>query len=43
MTSKDLANLIFPDVKETIEDIRKKYPERKLKEGANDCLHCFYR
>ena len=23
MTSKDLANLIFPDVKETIEDIRK--------------------
>lgn len=34
MTSKDLANLIFPDVKETIEDIRKKYPERKLKEGA---------
>lgn len=29
-----LANLIFPDITETIEDLEKKYPERSLKEGA---------
>lgn len=29
-----LANLIFPDITETIEDLEKKYPERDLKEGA---------
>ena len=29
-----LANLIFPDVTETVEDLEKKYPERNLKEGA---------
>ena len=34
MTNKDLANLIFPDIKETIEDIEKKYPKRNLLEGA---------
>lgn len=34
MTNKDLANLIFPDIKETIEDIEKKYPKRNLPEGA---------
>ena len=34
MTSKELADLIFPEIKETIEDIKKKYPDRKLNEGA---------
>lgn len=29
-----LANLIFPDITETIEDLEKMYPERSLKEGA---------
>ncbi|MBR3789795.1 MAG: glutamate--tRNA ligase [Clostridia bacterium] len=31
---KALANLLFPDVKETVEDLEKRYPERDLKEGA---------
>ncbi len=31
---KALANLLFPDVTETVEDLEKKYPERDLKEGA---------
>ena len=34
MTSKDLANLIFPNITKTIEDYEKEYPERNLKEGA---------
>lgn len=34
MTNKDLANLIFPNIQETIEDIEKKYPKRNLPEGA---------
>ncbi|MBR3162427.1 MAG: glutamate--tRNA ligase [Bacilli bacterium] len=34
MTSIDLANLIFPDISETVEDIKKKYPDRELPEGA---------
>ena len=29
ITYKDLANYIFQDVTETIEDLEKKYPERK--------------
>lgn len=29
-----LANLIFPDITETIEYLEKKYPERNLREGA---------
>ena len=29
-----LANLIFPDVNETIDDLKKKYPERNLDENA---------
>lgn len=33
-TNEDLANLIFPNVTETILDLEKKYPERKLPEGA---------
>lgn len=33
-TLEDLANLIFPDITETIEDLSKRYPERNLKEGA---------
>ena len=31
---KALANLLFPNVIETIEDLEKRYPERDLKEGA---------
>jgi len=34
MTNEELAELIFPEVKETIEDLEKRYPERNLKEGA---------
>ncbi len=31
---KTLANLLFPDVTETVEDLEKRYPQRDLKEGA---------
>lgn len=34
MTNKELANLMYPNVKETIEDYEKKYPKRNLPEGA---------
>ena len=34
MTNKELAELMYPNVKETIEDIEKRYPKRNLKEGA---------
>lgn len=34
ITNEELANLIFPDVKLTIEDLEKKYPKRNLPEGA---------
>lgn len=34
MTDKELADLIFPDIKETPEDYEKMYPKRNLKEGA---------
>jgi len=33
-TNQDLANLIFSDVTETIEDLEKRYPKRNLPEGA---------
>lgn len=33
-TNKELADLIFPDVKETVEDLEKRYPPRNLPEGA---------
>ena len=33
-TLHDLANLIFPDITETIADLEKRYPERDLPEGA---------
>lgn len=33
-TNEDLAELIFPDVKETVADLEKRYPKRDLKEGA---------
>jgi len=33
-TWEDVANLIFPEITETIEDLNKLYPERNLKEGA---------
>jgi len=31
---KQLAELIFPDIQESLEDLEKKYPPRNLKEGA---------
>ena len=31
---KDLADLIFPNIKTTIADLEKRYPKRNLKEGA---------
>ena len=34
VTNKDLAELIFPEVKETIQDLEKRYPPRDLREGA---------
>lgn len=34
ITDKQLAELIFPDVKETIEDLEKRYPKRDLPIGA---------
>lgn len=34
MTTKDLAQIIFPDIDKTIDDYEKMYPERDLKDGA---------
>ena len=34
ITNKQLADLIFPDITETIEDLEKRYPCRNLPEGA---------
>ena len=34
-TNKELADLIFPDVTETIKDLEKRYPVRNLPEGAH--------
>jgi glutamyl-tRNA synthetase len=31
---EELASLIFPDIKDTIEDLEKRYPKRDLPEGA---------
>lgn len=33
-TNKELAEFIFPDVKETVKDLEKKYPVRNLPQGA---------
>ena len=32
-TRKELANLIFPHITESLEDLENRYPERELKEG----------
>lgn len=34
MTDQQLAEFIFPDIKETLEDLEKRYPKRDLPEGA---------
>jgi len=34
MTNKQLAELIFPEIHETIEDLEKRYPSRNLADGA---------
>ena len=31
---EELAELIFPNIKESLEDLEKRYPERNLKEGS---------
>lgn len=33
-TTEDLANLIFPDIDLTVDDLERKYPERDLPAGA---------
>jgi glutamyl-tRNA synthetase len=33
-TNKQLADMIFPDVTGTIEDLDKRFPKRTLPEGA---------
>ena len=33
MEKKEIAELLFPDVKESVDDILKRYPKRKLSEG----------
>ena len=37
MTNKDLAELLYPNVKYDIEYLEKKYPERNLPDGAEVC------
>ena len=32
--NEKLANLIFPEITETIEDLEKRFPKRNLEEGA---------
>ena len=34
ITDKELANLIFPDVTETLDDLEKRYPKRDLPDGG---------
>ena len=34
MTNKDLANLIFPNITKTIDDYKKEYPSRNLKDDV---------
>ena len=34
VTNRDLAELIFPNIKDTIDDLEKRYPPRDLPEGA---------
>ena len=34
MTNKQIADLIFPEVQETVEDLEKRYPPRNLPAGA---------
>ena len=34
MNYKELAELLYPEVTTTIEDLEKMYPERNLPEGA---------
>ena len=34
ISNKELAELIFPDIKETVTDLEKRFPKRNLPEGA---------
>ena len=34
VTNNELAELLFPDIKETLEDLEKRYPKRDLPSGA---------
>lgn len=37
MTNKDLADLLYPNITKTIDDLEKMYPERNLASGAEVC------
>ena len=37
MSNNDLADLLYPNITKTIEDLEKKYPFRQLKDGAEVC------
>ena len=37
MTNKDLADLLYPNITKTIEDLEKMYPERNLPDGTEVC------
>ena len=37
MNNIELANLLYPNITKTIEDLEKEYPNRNLKEGAEVC------
>ncbi len=37
MDYKQLADILFPDVTQTMEDLEKRYPQRSLAEGAKVC------
>ena len=37
MTNKDLADLLYPNIKKTISDLERIYPERNLSAGAEVC------
>ena len=37
MTNKDLADLLYPNITKTIDDLEKMYPQRDLPDGAEVC------
>ena len=37
MTNKDLADLLYPNITKTIDDLEKMYPQRDLPDGVEVC------